>query len=177
MPVQMPIFGPRLRDSHSRGTIEPAVTEPPSGKTTNVTKLKAVANATKTAISARSSVVLEFRCLWFRVLFVCSTVFSLRQYYLVQVQWVYRRYCTLSWVVSQLPRTKNTLRGRYLGFLRCSTYSSTSRWVGAKFKNKPLCHLSYPYAHSHLLCRGAVLFGGGICCVCFSGQTECYRLV
>jgi hypothetical protein len=45
------------------GTMDPAVTEPPSGKTTNVTKLKAVANATKIAISARSNVFLEFLCL------------------------------------------------------------------------------------------------------------------
>jgi hypothetical protein len=34
------------------GTIEPAVTEPPSGKTTNVTRLKAVLKAVKIAISA-----------------------------------------------------------------------------------------------------------------------------
>ena len=39
--------------------------------------------------------------------FVYSLFFSLRQYYLVQVQWVDRRDCPLSRAIFQLPRTKS----------------------------------------------------------------------
>jgi hypothetical protein len=48
-----PTFGPLRSASQIIGTIEANVTEPPSGKTTKVIKLKAVLRAVKIAISAR----------------------------------------------------------------------------------------------------------------------------
>jgi hypothetical protein len=80
------------------GTMEPAVTDPPCGKTTKVMKLRAVARATK--IDTSAIILVEN---WFSVL---SVVFSLRQYYLVQVHWVDNSVgCPLSRVRSQLPET------------------------------------------------------------------------
>ena len=51
-PVNKPIFGPLRSDSQRIGTIDAAVTEPPSGKANRMIKLSAVAIATKITISA-----------------------------------------------------------------------------------------------------------------------------
>ena len=75
--------------------MEPAVTEPPCGKTTKVMRLSAVAKATKMAISASTLVEMVFLLVKKFLILVKNVfllglviVFSLRQYYLVQVPWV-----------------------------------------------------------------------------------------
>jgi hypothetical protein len=101
------------------GTMEPAVTDPPCGKTTNVMKLSAVARATKIAIS--DSIIGENLGL-----FSVVSIFSLRQYYLVQVHWVDAAQASSQ--PAQLPAPRITLNTialvSYLGVAKLSATES-----------------------------------------------------